>query len=189
MYKSNNKKTLLNKLYKIIIILVILLIVTVSLYRNSALFFRKKIILPFSLHLNKQEVYLVKGEEFRLVVYRLNKRVSFHSTNFRVAGVNFNGRVFAYQTGKAFIIAKIGGKKLKCRVKVIALNKDRLNLKVGDTYRLRVKGPVFFVRYKSNNSSVVSVNIFGQVKAKKPGKATIKVNVKGKILKCNVTVR
>lgn len=69
---------------------------------------------------------MVKGEEFRLFVYGINKRVSYHSTNFRVAGVNFNGRVFAYQTGKAYIIAKVDNKELKCRVKVIDLNKKDL---------------------------------------------------------------
>lgn len=189
MAKPSNKKHLSNIWYKIIIIIIIMLVVMVSLYRNSGLFYRKGIILPFSLHLNKQEVYLTKGEEFKLKVYRINKRVSFHSTNFRVAGVNFNGRVFAYQTGRAFIIAKVGDKQLKCRVKVIDLNKDRLNLRVGDRYRLGIKGPAFFAKYKSSNSSVASVNKLGQVNAKNPGKATITVNVKGKVLKCIVTVR
>ncbi|TAH72833.1 MAG: hypothetical protein EWM47_03100 [Anaerolineaceae bacterium] len=178
-----------NKSLKGIIILIIVLVVVFSLYRNSGLFYRNGIILPFSLHLNKQEVYLVKGEEFRLIVYRINKRVSFHSTNFRVAGVNFNGRVFAYQTGKTFIVAKVGNKELKCRVKVIDLNKEQLNLHVGESYRLGIKGPAFFAKYKSSNPSVASVNIFGKVKAKSTGITTITVNVKGKILRCSVTVR
>ena len=115
--------------------------------------------------------------------------MSFYSTNFRVAGVNFNGRVYAYRTGKAVIIAKVGKRKLKCRVKVIDLNRKRLNLRLGDTFRLRVKGPACFVRYTSSNSSVATVNIFGKVKAKRPGKTTITANVKGKHLKCVITVR
>ena len=188
MEKPGCKKLLSNKLYKGIIILLILIVIIFSLYRNSGLFYRKKIILPFSLHLNRQELYLVKGEEFRLFVYGINKRVSFYSTNFRVAGVNFNGRVFAYQTGKAFIVAKVDGKKLKCRVKVIDLNRDKISLDVGDSYRLRIKGPAAFAKYKSSNSSVASVNVFGRIKAKQRGKTTITVKVKGKTLKCNVTV-
>ena len=189
MFKANRKGKFSNKLYKGIVVLVILFVIIVSLYRNSGLFYRKGIILPFSLHLNRQEVYLVKGQEFRIFVYGINKRVSYHSTNFRVAGVNFNGRVFAYQTGKAFIIARVDGRKLKCLIKVIDLNKERLNLKVKDTYRLKIKGPAFFAKYKSSNSTVATVNIFGRVKAKKPGKTTITVSVKGKNLKCSVTVR
>lgn len=189
MSKAVNKCKPYNKLYKGIILLIIFIVVILSLYRNSGLFYRKAIILPFSLHLNKQELYLVKGEEFRLFVNGINKRVSFRSTNFRVAGVNFNGRVFAYQTGKAFIIASVDNKKLKCRVKVIDLNRDKLTLKVGDSKQLRIKGPAFFAKYRSNNSKVATVNMLGRVKAKGPGRATITVNVKGKLLKCNVIVR
>ncbi|NLP16922.1 MAG: hypothetical protein GX379_07785 [Clostridiales bacterium] len=175
--------------YRLIIIIIIIILLFVSLYRNSGLYYRRKIILPFSLHLNRQEVYLTKGEEFRLFVYRINKRVTFRSTNIRVAGVNFNGRVFAYQTGKAIIIAKVGNRKLKCRVKVIDLNKDHLNLRVGDKYRLWIKGPAFFGKYKSSNPEVADVTIFGKVKAKRAGKAIITVKVKNKTLKCSITVR
>jgi len=159
------------------------------LYRNSGLFYRKTIILPFSLHLNRQELIMTTGEEFKLFVYGINKRVSFYSTNFRVAGVNINGKVTAYQPGKAFIIAKVDNKKLKCRVKVIDLNKKNLKLKPGDKYRLWIKGPVFFASYKSSNPEVAEVCIFGKIKAKKPGRTKIIVNVKGKKLVCIVTVR
>lgn len=167
----------------------IILLIGVYLYINSGLFYRKKIILPFSLHLNKQELYLIKGEEYRLFVYGINKWVSYKSTNIRVAGVDFHGRVFAYGTGKAYIIAKVDDKELKCRVKVIDLNKKKLNLKVGNFYTLRIQGPATFARYKSSNQEVASVNLFGKIKAKKPGKATITVNVKGKVLRCLVTVK
>lgn len=185
----NSKRRLIKKPYKGIIIFALLIIVIFSLYRNSSLFYRKSIILPFSLHLNRQKVYLVKDEEFRLFVNGINKRVKFYSTNFRVAGVNFNGRVYAYQTGKAFIIARVDGKRLKCRVKVIDINKKQLDLDVGDTYRLGVKGPVFFAKYKSTNSNIATVNIFGKVKAIKTGNTTIIIKVKGKILKCSVAVK
>ena len=63
--------------------------------------------------------------------------------------MNFNGRVFAYQTGKAIIIAKVGNRKLKCRVKVIDLNKDHLNLRVGDKYRLWIKGLLSLANIKA----------------------------------------
>mgnify|MGYP001280718252 CR=1 FL=1 len=132
---------------------------------------------------------MVKGEEFKLFVYGINKRVSFYSTNFRVAGVNFNGRVFAYNTGKAIIVAKVDNKKLKCRVKVMDLNRKNLSLQVGETFRLKVKGPVYFASYKSSNPEVAEVNWFGKIKANKPGRTKITVNVKGKKMVCNVTVR
>lgn len=189
MLKANHHKRIYNRPYKVLIVLIILLLILFSLYRNSGLFYRKKIILPFSLHLNRQELYLIKGEEFRIFVYGINKRVSYHSTNFRVTGVDFNGRVYAYQTGKAFIIAKVDGRELKCRVKVIDLNKKRLNMKVNETRRLWIKGPLFLARYKSSNPKVATVNIFGYVRAKQTGRTTITVNAKGKLMKCTVIVR
>lgn len=189
MYILNNKRNSTNSLFRIPIALLIILLLLFFLSRNTSLFYRKSIILPFSLHLNRQDLYMAKGEEFRLFVYGINKRVSFHSTNFRVAGVNFNGRVFAYKTGKAFIIAKVDKKELKCRVRVIDLNKKRLSLDVGSSYRLKVKGPAIIVSYKSSDASVASVNIFGNIKAKSPGKATITANIRGKKLKCNIRVK
>lgn len=165
-----------------------MLIIINSILRNTSIFYRKEITLPFSLHLNKQDLVMVKGEEFRLFVYGINKRVSYSSTNFRVAGVNFNGRVFAYQTGKTYIIARVDGKKLKCRVRVIDLNKSRLQLKTGSTYQLKVKGISSISTWSSSNPSVATVNPFGKITAKKKGRATITVKVKGKVLKCVVNV-
>jgi uncharacterized protein YjdB len=138
--------------------------------------------------LNERDLYLIKGEEFRLYVYALNKRVAFYSTNFKVADVNFNGRVYGYQTGKAFIIAEVDHKELKCRVHVIDINKKTLRLKKGDTYHLKIKGTHSYVRWKSGDIRVATVNLFGHVKAIEEGKTVIVAKVKGKILTCNIIV-
>ncbi len=177
------------KIYKGFVILLILFIILYFLYENSSLFYRKSINLPLSLHLNKQELYMLKGEEAHLFVYGINKRVKFYSTDFKVAGVNFNGRVFAYNTGKAFIIARVNDKELKCRVYVIDINKDTLELKTGHSYGLKVKGKGSLVSWKSSNKAVATVNIFGKVKAKRKGRTTITGRIKGKTLKCIVTVK
>lgn len=132
---------------------------------------------------------MIKGEETHLSVFGLNKRVSFSSTNFRVAGVNFNGRIFAYRTGKAFIVAKVKGKELKCRVHVIDINKEKLKLRSGDTYRLRIKGTGAVVKWRSSDTKVAVVNWYGKVKAEYPGNAVITAKVKGRILKCTVYVK
>ncbi len=173
---------------KYLIIAIIAIVVLHELIENSSVFYRKWYVPPFSLHLNKRDVVLVKGEEFRLFVYGLNKRVSFSSTDFRVAGVNFNGRVMAYQTGNAFIIAKVDDKELKCRVRVVDLNRDKITLTVGETYHLKIKGPDVFHRWKSSDLEVAGVTMFGRVKAKAPGNAYISVKVKNKVLKCKVQV-
>ena len=82
MSRNIKRSYILRKIYKVIIISVIILIVMFSLYRNSGLFYRKGIILPFSLHLNRQEIYLIKGEEFRLFVYGLIKGCPFIQPTF-----------------------------------------------------------------------------------------------------------
>jgi uncharacterized protein YjdB len=158
------------------------------LIQNSSIYFRNFNDLPFSLHLNEDDLILEKGKEFHLFVYGINKRVSFTSTNFRVAGVNFNGRIMAYQTGKAFIIAKVDGEEIKCRVRVIDLNKNKLTLKVGKSYSLKVNGIVAIPSWKSSNPKVASVSMFGNVTAKSPGSTIITAKVKGKEIKCKVQV-
>lgn len=182
------KKPFLLQLYKFIIIIIGIIIIFHYLYENSSIFYRKSFTLPFSLHLNRQDVYLMKGEEFKLSVFGINKRVSFYSTNFRVAGVNFNGRVFGYQTGKTFIVAKVDKKELRCRVHVIDINKQSLELKEGKSYRLRIKGSNSFVGWKSKDNYIATVSIFGKVKAISKGTTIIYAKVKGKTLKCTVRV-
>ncbi len=133
---------------------------------------------------------MIKGEETHLFVFGINKRVSFYSTNFRVAGVNFNGRVYAYHTGKTFIIAKVDGKKLKCRVHVINISKRTIKLKKNDSYRLKVHGTGIctWIRWESNHSEIASVDIWGRVKTKKSGSAVITAKVKGRSLNCTIYV-
>lgn len=183
------KKPFIFLLYKGVLIGLTIIIIGHYLYQNSSLYYRKTLTLPFSLHLNEQDLYMVKGEEFRLSVFGFKKWVSYTSTNFRVAGVNFNGRVFAYQTGKAFILAKVKEKELKCRVHVIDMNKSHVRLQIHDTYHLKVIGAHSFTRWKSSDVSVATVTIFGKVKAQGRGSATIYAKIKGKVLKCNVQVR
>jgi hypothetical protein len=185
---SCNKKPFIYNIIKFFIIVIIGIVLLKFVYENSSLFYQKSIQLPLALRLNERDLYLIKGEEFRLYVYSLNKRVAFYSTNFRVADVNFNGRVYGYQTGKAFIIAEVDHKELKCRVHVIDINKKTLRLKKGDTYHLKIKGTHSYVRWKSGDVRVATVNLFGHVKAIEKGKTVIVAKVKGKILTCNIIV-
>lgn len=155
---------------------------------NTSIFYRHSIEMPFSLHLKTKDVVLLKGEEFHLSVFGINKRVSYYSTNFLVAGVNFTGRVYAYRTGKAFIIAKVDGKKLKCRVRVIGINRKSIVLMTGRSFRLRIYGGGCFIRWRTGNVKVASVTRFGRVKAVSKGTTVITARVKGKIVQCRVRV-
>ena len=188
-YKRHEKRPLLFGIYKFIMIGVIVMLCLHSILMNSSLFFRNMVNMPFSLHLNKQDIYMIKGEENHLSVFGINKRVSYYSTNFRVVGVNFTGRLFAYNTGKAFVIVKVDKKVLKCRVHVININKKQLTLKKGKSYLLSVKGSGALVSWKSSKKSVATVSMFGKVKAVGKGKTEITAKVKGRYLHCVVIVK
>lgn len=187
----NGKSTRKSKFVQLIIIGFGILLLFNYIYQNSSLYYRKSFKRQgiFSLHLNSYDLYLVKGEEYRLHVHAINKRVSFTTTNFRVAGVNFNGRIYAHQPGVAFIIAKVDERELKCRVHVMDINKEKLNMKVGNIRHLSIQGSNSYVRWKSSNPKVASVSWFGIVKAKRKGTAVISAKIKGKVLRCSVRVR
>lgn len=174
---------------KVLIALIILVAFLRLFIPHTSLFFRYIKPLPFSLHLSEQDLVLKKGEMHSLYIKGLNKRVKYSSSNFRVAGVNLTGRVFAYQPGTAFIIAEVDNKELKCRVRVIDLNKDKLNMSIGNSYKLKVLGPAKFVRWKCSDEKVATVSSFGRVKAKGKGKTLITATWRGKKLKCNIIVK
>lgn len=189
---KSKQEQLLRLIIKGIIILISALILFHFIYENSSLYFRTNNIFRrrtlFALHLNQNDIYLKKGEEFHLYVVALNKRVSFTSTDFRVAGVNFNGRVYAYQTGTCFILAKVDDRILKCRVHVLDINKSHLTIRSGRTKRLDIRGSGAFVRWKSSNPEIATVSMFGKVKGIGKGKAIISGRIKGKTFTCEVKV-
>lgn len=68
--------------------------------------------------LNYKKVTLVQGKKKRLKVRNLSRRrkVKWYSTKKSVATVNRKGVVKAKKKGKAYIVAKVGKKKYRCRV-------------------------------------------------------------------------
>lgn len=70
--------------------------------------------------LNYKKVTLVQGKKKRLKVRNLSKRrrrkVKWYSTRKSVATVNRKGVVKAKRKGKAYIVAKVGRKKYRCKV-------------------------------------------------------------------------
>ena len=68
--------------------------------------------------LNYRKVTLVQGKKKRLKVRNLRRRrkVKWYSTKKSVATVNRKGVVKAKRKGKAYIIAKVGKKKYRCKV-------------------------------------------------------------------------
>ena len=70
----------------------------------------------------------------------------------------------------------------------IKLNKKTVYLLKGKTYKLKVKGSKSKAKWISSDKTVVSVSKKGKLKAIGYGTATVTAKVKGKTLKCKVTV-
>ena len=70
----------------------------------------------------------------------------------------------------------------------IKLNKKTVYLLKGKTYKLKVKGSKSKAKWISSDKTVVSVSKKGKLKAMGYGTATVTAKVKGKTLKCKVTV-
>ena len=85
--------------------------------------------------LNYRKVTLVQGKKKRLKVRNLSRRrkVKWYSTKKSVATVNRKGVVKAKRKGKAYIVAKVGRKKYRCKVivkKKVRRKKKKSNKKV-----------------------------------------------------------
>lgn len=113
----------------------------------------------------------------------VNQKLIYKSSNSRVVSVNAKGQLSAKKAGKAVItVTAANGVKATCRITVkkapksIKLSGARKTLKVGKSFRLKVKysqGSAGGVTFRSSKKSVATVSADGKVTAKKRGKVTI----------------
>lgn len=169
---------------------------------------KKKVIPVESVTLDKSDISLVEGDTETLTATvkpdnATDKTVTWTSSAPDIASVN-NGKVTALKEGTATITAKAGDKTATCKVTVvkkvihvesITLNKTQITLKTNATEVLIAtvnpdnatdKG----VTWKSNNTTVATVDQSGKVTAIKEGTAIITVTTKdgSKKATCEVTV-
>lgn len=156
---------------------------------HTSFYFMKNMFTPFTKRLNEDDITLLRGEEFRVFVLNINKRVYYSSTDIKVADVNIFGKVKAYRPGTTIIKVKFEKTVLKCRVRVIDISKDNLTLKVGKSKRLKVEGVWFGVKWSSSNKKIAVVNSSGKVTAKSKGTVTIYGKVRGRTVVCIVKVK
>lgn len=83
-------------------------------YRRKLIVSGKKVIM-----LSQSSAVLVKGKKLTLQLYHANKKVTWRSSNKKVATVSKKGVVTAKKKGNAVITAETNGKKYKCKVKVV----------------------------------------------------------------------
>ena len=79
------------------------------------------------MRLNKTAVTLIQGKTVKLRLIGTKRKVTWKSSNKKIAKVNKKGVVKALSPGKCTITAKVRGKKLKCKVTVDTV--ERINAK------------------------------------------------------------
>ena len=118
-------------------------------------------------------------------------KMTFKSSNSKVAAVNSNGKVTAKAKGNATVTAKTSKVTWTYKIKVEKpnLSNTRLSVYTKTSKQLKLKGTSRKVTWSSSAPSVVSVNKKGKITARRTGKATISAKVNGVKYKCKVTVK
>ena len=157
-----------------------------------------------SITLDKTELEMVKGDTEILTV-TINPetakevKVTWSSSDEKIATVDETGKVTAVGAGEATITAKAGGKEATCKVTVkvpvesITLDKTSLTLKEGATAVLvaTVKpddATDKTVTWSSSDETIATVDNNGKVTGIKEGEATVTAKAGDKTATCKVTV-
>lgn len=161
-----------------------------------------------SITMNRNTLYLVKGSSVVLTAQvrpdnASDKTITWTSSVPSVATVNQEGSVTAERAGSAIITASAGNKTATCIVTVsdnaigvtsVTLNKNAMSLVSGTFESLTVtvnpaNATNVVTVWTSSDGSVATVDNYGMVRAKNPGKSTVTVTAGGKSASCVVTVR
>lgn len=120
-------------------------------------------------------------------------KITWKSSNKKIATVNSKGKITPKKPGKVTITASCRGVSASCRVTV---KKPSLSLSSKKTVYL--KNPVTLkakatpsnkIKWKSSNKKIATVSSKGKVTPKKSGKVTIYASCNGITKKCKVTVK
>ena len=134
--------------------------------------------------LNKKSITMNAGKTYQLKVTGSKVKVTWSSNKPSVATVDQTGKVKAVRKGTCKITAKVGKKRLTCKVTVkqpvikIVLNKSALTLDKGKKFTLKAKvlpgsANKKGLKWTSNNKKVAIVSSKGVVKGLKDGTARI----------------
>ena len=140
--------------------------------------------------LNATKVAIYNGKYVNLVLKGAVRTVKWKTSNSKIVAVNQNVLIKGKRPGRAVVTAVHGGKEYKCTITVVdqKLSASSLNLSVGTTSALALKGAVGTVMWKTSNARIATVNSKGVVEGKGAGKAVITAVHAGREYKCVVNV-
>ena len=152
----------------------------------------------------KKSVTVSKGKTYTLKPgldpITSQEKVSYSSSNTKVATVSSKGVITGKAAGTAKITVKSGSKKATVTVKVAKVKTTKLSgvpssktVKKGKTFTIKAsvtpKNSDEKVTYKTSNKKIATVTSKGVVKGIKKGTATITVQSGSKKQTCKVTVK
>lgn len=154
-------------------------------YKNNLTFTYKEAENTFELNTSSKTLYTKGSTKTTLkVTTNLTDKITWKSSNTKVASVNSKGVVTAKAKGTAVITASCGEYQVTCKITVknpsLKLSKSSATVKVGKTTKISAKAtPSGKVTYKSSNSKIATVSSKCVVKGKKKGTAKITVTCNG----------
>ena len=153
-----------------------------------------------SLTLAKGATYKKLASSIAVTPVTSKEKVTYSSSNKKVATVSSKGVIKAKKAGTAKITVKSGSKKVVVTVKVTGVKTTNLsgvpaakNVSKGKSFKIKAiatpKNTDEKITFKSSNKKVVTVTSKGVVKGLKKGTATITVQSGSKKMTCKVTVK
>lgn len=135
------------------------------------------------------------GQSFFLAAISTSgKRITWKSSNSRVAAVNTYGRVTAKKAGTCKITAKTSGAEASCHITVqkttVTLSASTVTMENGAVFRLAgTTSNRSAITWKSSRPSVAAINDNGTIEAQKVGETVITASADGTKKTCRVTVK
>lgn len=153
-----------------------------------------------SLTLAKGATYKKLASSIAVTPVTSKEKVTYSSSNKKVATVSSKGVIKAKKAGTAKITVKSGSKKVVVTVKVTGVKTTNLsgvpaakNVSKGKSFKIKAiatpKNTDEKITFKSSNKKVATVTSKGVVKGLKKGAATITVQSGSKKMTCKVTVK
>lgn len=153
-----------------------------------------------SLTLAKGATYKKLASSITVTPVTSKEKVSYSSSNKKVATVSSKGVIKAKKAGTAKITVKSGSKKVVVTVKVTGVKTTKLSgvpatkkIAKGKSFKIKAaatpKNTDEKITFKSSNKKVATVTSKGVVKGLKKGTATITVQSGSKKMTCKVTVK
>lgn len=112
-----NRKTN-NFLFKVIFYSVLCILILYGIWPYTRFYHFEPVYTNYKYQLNYSQLTMRSGERKKLYLYFYKKKLTFSSTDFKVAWVSPYGTIYARKKGTAVIRVKVDGKVLKCKVTV-----------------------------------------------------------------------